>query len=147
MVWSERHGFGLLSADMRTLEMPYILEREPPHADTQIIDMVLQTPKELLEVYDQDQAPVHDRLLARLGSLPIGAIYGTTPAPAPPGGTPVEHYVVADAIDWLEAVYTAVRVSLINWDFVSEDQVYMRSLRIVGDLWPAEGPHAARRKL
>jgi hypothetical protein len=136
VLWSRRYGFGLLSPVLGTLEMSNLTKAvaEPPEA--QFVAQVVQMPPEVLEAYDPDQMPVHDRLVARLGALPPGAIYGTTPAPPPLGGTRIEDYVVADIVEWLEAVYTDMAVSLVDWESASPQ------LRQIGQPW-APGTRAS----
>ncbi len=101
---------------------------EPP--DLQIINQVLAIPAFLREAPDPDGAPVHDRLVARPGVLPPGAIYGATPAPPPLAGTPVEDFVVADITEWLEAVYTDTAITLVDWALPQPD------IRLIGQPWP-----------
>lgn len=105
VLWSERHGFGFLSPLLAALEMPYILSPTAPAADTQIADLLIPMVPSAIEAFDPEQQPVHERLRARLGRLDHDNIYAATPAPPRPGGTPVEDYEVADALEWLEAVY------------------------------------------
>ena len=115
VLWSGRHGYGFLSPVLATLEMPNLTAPRPEPPEAQFARQVLQMPAELIEAFDPDQQPVHDRLVATLGNLPPGAIYGTTPVPPPLGGTPVGHYVVAELMDWLEAVYTEIGITLVDW--------------------------------
>jgi hypothetical protein len=136
VLWSRRYGFGLLSPVLGTLEMPNLTRSVVEPADAQFVEQVVQMMPDVLEAYDPDQMPVHDRLVARLGALPPGAIYGTTPAPPPLGGTRVEDYVVADIMEWLEAVYTEMAVSLVDWDLATPQ------LRQIGQPW-APGTRAS----
>ncbi len=141
VVWSRRHGYGFLSPVLATLEMPYILTRVPPPTTQQIRQHVVQMSPELIEAFDPAREKVHARLVARLGSLQTWEVYGTTPVPPPLEGTPVEHYVIADAAEWLEAVYGEVTVTLVDWNREPAD------LRRVGEPWPEGGPVAAKRRL
>ncbi|HRK42165.1 MAG TPA: GAD-like domain-containing protein [Gemmobacter sp.] len=116
VLWSGWYGYGFLSPVLATLEMPNLTRPLADPAEAQFITQVLDMPPEVLDAYDPARNPVHDRLVARLGPLPEGAIYGTTPVPPPLEGTPVEHYVIADAIEWLEAVYAEIAVTLVDWE-------------------------------
>ncbi|MDO5604356.1 MAG: GAD-like domain-containing protein [Paracoccus sp. (in: a-proteobacteria)] len=138
VIWSERHGFGLLSPVLSTLTLPYLLTPVPPAPDAQIRDHVLGLSERAIEAFDPDGEPVHDRLVERFGPLEPGMIYGATPVPPRLGGTPVKDYVIADAAEWLEAVYTEMAVSIFDYD--RDPQV----LRMVGEDWPA-GLRAASR--
>ncbi|SFR34048.1 GAD-like domain-containing protein [Litoreibacter janthinus] len=138
--WSGRHGFGFLAPGLATLDMPYILDPTPPTGDAQIAQDLLTFPATGIESFDPAGAPVFERLQARFRPLPFGAIYGTTPVPPSLAGTPVEHYVVAEAADWLEAVYTNINITLVDWSRQPSE------LRRVGQPWPKGGPVAAIRE-
>ena len=140
VVWSERHGYGFLSPVLCSLELPYLLVTDPPPADTQIADHLVMMPAARIEAWDDQRKPLHDRLRARLGPLEHDMIYAATPAPPRPGGTPVEDYLVADALEWLEAIHTEMNVSIM--DFRREPF----QLRIVGQPWPP-GMAAGRKKV
>lgn len=129
VVWSERYGIGFLSPVFHTLEMYFIVKPDPPSETEQIVNYLLKVQPGLIERYDLHDKPVHDRLVKMLGPLAPGEIYGVTPAPRF-DNVSVEDYVVADVAEWLEAVYTQVRVGLVNWDRIPFD------LRDVGDPWP-----------
>ena len=131
VLWSGRHGYGFLSPALSTLEMPNLTGDSIAPPEAQFVDQVLHMPPELIDAYDPAREPVHDRLVAKLGPLPYGAIYGTTPVPPPLEGTPVEHYVVAEVRDWLEAVYAEIAVSLVDWARTPSQ------LRQIGEPWPA----------
>lgn len=130
VLWSARYGYGFLSPVLSTLEMPNLTRgiAEPPEA--QFIQQVLDMPPALIDAYDPARRLVHDRLVSTLGRLPYGTIYGATPVPPPLEGTPVENYVVADVAEWLEAVYTEIAVTLVDWDLTPSDQ------RRIGQPWP-----------
>ncbi|SDX65241.1 hypothetical protein SAMN04488001_0104 [Litoreibacter albidus] len=137
--WSRRHGFGFLAPGLATLDMPYILNTAPPPADEQIALDLLNFPAAGIEAFAPDGQPVFDRLVKRLKPLPFGSIYGTTPVPPPLEGTSVEHYVVTEATEWLEAVYTSINITLVDWSREPAE------LRRVGQPWPKGGPVAAKR--
>lgn len=139
-LWSERHGFGFLSPLLASLELPYILSSVPPAADTQIADLLIPMHHSAIEAFDHEQQPLHERLRARLGRLDHDNIYAATPAPPQLGGTPIEDYVVADALEWLEAVYTQMNVTLVDYQRVPFQ------LRMIGDPWPA-GVVAGQKRL
>lgn len=131
ILWSQRHGFGFLRPSLAALEVPYILSHGAPPADTQIADLVIPIRPPEIEAFDPEQQPVYDRLRARLGQLDNDDIYTATPAPPQLGGTPVEDYEVADALEWLEAVYSEMNIMLVDFD---RDPI---ELRMVGQPWPA----------
>lgn len=142
VVWSERYGYGFLSPVLSTIEMPALTadplptQRAPKRAltraalDQQFVDMVLHLPADLIETFDPSGEKLHARLKKRLGPPPDGMIYGTTPVPPPAAGSPIEHYVLAEVTDWLEAVYTSVGVSVVDWGRPSP------MIRFVGEPWP-----------
>lgn len=129
IVWSERYGIGFLSPRLHTLEMYFIIEKNPPPDTEQIINYLLRVPPRLIDVYDTNDELVHDRLVGALGRLKPGEIYGLTPAPYFEEVT-VENFVVADVAAWLEAAFTGFRTGLVKWD---HDPIV---LRYVGDPWP-----------
>ncbi len=137
-LWSGRHGFGLLRPVPAALEMPYILDGDAPPADSQIADLLVPICASVIEAFDPDQQPLHERLRARLGPLENDLIYAATPAPPDPGGTPEPDYLIADAVEWLEAVYTEMNVTLVDFE---RDPF---ELRAIGQPWPGGG--AARRE-
>ena len=139
-LWSERHGFGFLSPLLAALEMPFILAPLAPPADTQIADLLIATRPSAIEAFDPEQQPLHERLRARLGRLEHDDIYAATPAPPRLGGTPIEDYEVADALEWLEAVYTQMNVTLVDYQRVPFQ------LRMIGDPWPS-GLVAGQKRL
>ncbi len=141
VIWSQRHGYGFLSPAVSSLDMRYILDPDPPSADDQILNELLHFPAEGIEAFDPDQQPLHQRLRQRLGPLPPGMIYGTTPVPPALEGTPLEHWVVAEAADWLEAVYTEMAITLVDWSRPNPD------LRQVRGPWSQGGLMAAPRRL
>lgn len=135
-LWSERHGFGFLSPQYRAIYMPYITSPRMPPPDQQITEHVLRLHPETIEARDPGGKPVYERLVAHLGDLPPLCIYGTTPVPPPLEGTPVEHYVIAAANDWLEATYTSgIAVDIIfDWTRVDANgEILHRGLR---EPWP-----------
>lgn len=140
VLWSERYGFGFLTPMLSALDMPYILTATAPSADSQIADLLVPIKATGIEVFDTDLQPLHDRLRARLGPLEDDLIYAATPVPLPPEGTSEEDYLVADALEWLEAVYVEVHVTLMEWE------PEMRQLRLIGQPWPP-GLSAGRRKI
>ena len=139
VVWSGRYGYGFLSPVLSTLEMPNLTRTTAEPPETQFVQQVLDMPPELLDAYDPARQLVHDRLVSTLGRLPHGAIYGTTPVPPPLEGTPVENYVVAYVAEWLEAVYTEIAVTLVDWDLTPSDQ------RQIGQPWPRGGRQGQTR--
>lgn len=139
IVWSERHGIGILTPAHHILEMYFILETDPPSETEQIINYyLLKLHPDLIDTFDPNQERVHDRLVKMLGPLEPGEIYGFVPADRS-SVAGVEDYVVEDVAAWLEAVFTSFRVNLMKWD---HDPF---TLRFVGDPWPP-GMKAAVRK-
>ncbi len=139
-LWSERHGFGFLSPLLAALEMPFILTAQAPAADTQIADQLIPMPPSAIEAFDAEQQPLHDRLRARLGRLERDDIYAATPAPPQLSGTPIDDFLVADALEWLEAVYTVMNITLVDYQRVPFQ------LRMIGDPWPP-GLAAGQKRL
>lgn len=139
VVWSERHGVGLLTWPLSTLQMTYMKDERPPSPDEQILADLLMLPANVFETTDPMGKPVHDRLVERLGRLSGMDIYGATPVPPEPGATPVEDYVVADALEWLEANYTEMDVDLVDW---SRTPARLRTLR---QPWPDRPPRHLRK--
>ena len=129
-LWSQRHGFGFLSPLLAALEMPFILSPTAAPADNQIADLLIRMSPSAIEAFDPEQQPLHERLRAKLGRLERDDIYAATPAPPQLGGTPIEDYEVADAVEWLEAVYQAMNVTLVDYQHVPFQ------LRMIGDPWP-----------
>ncbi len=130
VLWSGRFGYGFLSPVLSTLEMPNLTRGAAELPDTQFVQQVLDMPPALIDAYDPARQLVHDRLVSTLGRLPYGAIYGATPVPPRLEGTPVGDYVVADVAEWLEAVYTEVAVTLVDWELTPSEQ------RQIGQPWP-----------
>ncbi|KIT16874.1 GAD-like domain-containing protein [Jannaschia aquimarina] len=130
-VWSERYGFGLLTWPIPSLQMTYMMDRSPPPSEDQIVTELLNMPAEVLDVWDANGDPMHDRIAAKLGPIERWEIYGATPTPARPLEVPVEDYVVADAIEWLEAHYTQMTTQLVDWLRPGSP-----ILRAVGRPWP-----------
>ncbi|MBL3576306.1 hypothetical protein JMK10_06200 [Rhodovulum sulfidophilum] len=139
VLWSERHGYGFLMPTLAALEVPNLTGPEAMPPDQQFIEYVLRMPPELIEAFDPEQQMVHARLVERLGPLPAGMIYGATPVPPSAGGTPVENYVLAEVEDWLEAVYTEMRVSLVDWSRTSPQ------IRFIGDGLPGQSKGSGSR--
>ncbi|NHF74319.1 GAD-like domain-containing protein [Paracoccus xiamenensis] len=139
-LWSERHGFGFLSPLLAAVEIPFILSASAVPADTQIADLLIAMPHSAIEAFDPEQRPLHDRLQARLGRLEQDDIYAATPVPPQVAGTPIEDYEVADAVEWLEAVYTAMNVTLVDY------QRAPFQLRMIGAPWPP-GLTAGQKKV
>lgn len=145
VLWSGRHGFGFLSPQYRAIYMPHITNPRMPPADQQIAEHVLRLHTETIEARDPGGKPVYARLEKQLGALPPLCIYGTTPVPPPLEGTPVDHYVIADACDWLEATYTSGIVVDIIFDWTRADangEILHRALR---EPWPPGIETASRR--
>lgn len=130
IVWSQRYGYGFLSPVLSTIEMPNLTAQTLTPPEPQFIDMVLNLPADLIETFDPAGEKVYDRLTKLLGPLPYGMMYGTTPAPPPAEGIPVDHYVIAEVDDWLEAVYTERAVSVVDWGRPQP------MIRFLGKPWP-----------
>ncbi|MFD1796555.1 hypothetical protein FQV27_13525 [Paracoccus aurantiacus] len=137
-LWSERHGFAFLNPQLASVEAPFLLATDPPPSDAQIADMLIAMPEAAIEAFDPAGEPLHARLLARLGRLDHDDIYAATPAPSQLGGTPEPDYIVADALEWLEAVYTEMNVMLVD---MSRNPI---ELRMIGQPWQPERPQQLR---
>lgn len=132
-LWSERHGFAFLMPSLLTLETPHLLAAAPPSPDQQIAELLLGLKAEHIETFDPQGEPVHERLRLQLGPLDGEDIYAATPVPPAPGGTEPEDYVLADALEWLEALITESEITLVDWR--RRDP----TLRLARHAWPKDG--------
>lgn len=136
-LWSERQGFVFLVPGLLTLDAPYLLATDPPSPDKQIAERLLGLKAEHIETFDPRGEPVHDRLRQQLGRLDGEDIYAATPVPPAPGGTRPEDYVLADALEWQEALITESEFTLVDWHRREP------TLRLVRQPWPKGAAHRA----
>ena len=139
-IWSERHGFGWLTWPSPSLFMIYMMDPAPPSPDEQILVELLRASPEGLDVIDMDGDPLHDRVAVRLGPLEGMEIYAPTPVPARVHEALVETFVVADAMEWMEANYSGIAITLVDW---LRDSPMLRRLR---EPWPQGGPRSPERE-
>lgn len=116
IVWSERHGWGMMSPVMSSLDMRNLTEAIPMPAELQIEIYVLQAAPEVFERYDAQGKPMHDRVKAALGPLPPGGLYATKFVTRDRNEDLfVENYEITNAFEWLQEFYSSHQITLVDW--------------------------------